>query len=140
MPQFTTEDYWKALILYGLNQATYKIALGKTLLTLCNGGYTKVPWEVLSKEFLEQYKNRLSVIDPMPQQANPARQTRMEQIIRANQAGRLSIEDAISEVGTTAFGDVIYRFHNLGKDESFQGMFYQFTFGVEIMLTEKMHR
>jgi len=28
---FSTEDYWKALILYGLNQATYKIALGKTL-------------------------------------------------------------------------------------------------------------
>jgi hypothetical protein len=52
MIKFETKDYWKALILYGLNQATYKIALGKTLLNLCDQGYTDVPWDVFSKEFL----------------------------------------------------------------------------------------
>jgi hypothetical protein len=34
MSEFTDQDHWKALILYGLSQATYKIALGKTLLSL----------------------------------------------------------------------------------------------------------
>lgn len=38
MQRFTGKDYWKALVLYGLNQATYKIALGKTLLDLCAEG------------------------------------------------------------------------------------------------------
>ena len=28
---YSNRDYWKAIILYGLNNATYKIALGKTL-------------------------------------------------------------------------------------------------------------
>jgi len=32
--KFGNVDYWKAIILYGLNVATYKIALGKTLLEL----------------------------------------------------------------------------------------------------------
>jgi len=29
---FSPQDRWKALVLYGLNTATYKIAFGKTLL------------------------------------------------------------------------------------------------------------
>ena len=29
---FSSSDRWKALVLYGLNTATYKIALAKTLL------------------------------------------------------------------------------------------------------------
>jgi hypothetical protein len=61
MSQFPTQDYWEALILYGLNQATYKIALWKTLISLSQEGHMKIPWDVLSKEFLEQYKNRLLI-------------------------------------------------------------------------------
>lgn len=119
MFEFSAEDYWKALILYGLNQATYKIALGKTLLNLSNEGYSNIPWEVLSKEFLQQYVHRLSQEDPIPQQSIPARQTRMEHIVNSYRTGKLSLDQAIIEVGTSAFGDVIYRFHNLGNDESF---------------------
>jgi hypothetical protein len=78
MTTFTTKDYWKALILYGLNQATYKIALGKTLLSLAEQGQTTVAWERLSKEFFRQYRQRLAEEDPMPQQATPARQMVME--------------------------------------------------------------
>jgi hypothetical protein len=32
--QFNDNDYWKDVILYGLNQATYKIALGKSFIKL----------------------------------------------------------------------------------------------------------
>lgn len=140
MFEFSAEDYWKSLILYGLNQATYKIALGKTLLALSNEGYSNVPWEVLSKEFLQQYVHRLSKEDSMPQQSIPARQTRMEHIVNSHRKGKLSLDQAITEVGTTAFGDVIYRFHNLGNDESFKGIFYQFEFGKQLLLTDELHK
>lgn len=140
MQTFCAKDYWKALILYGLNQATYKIALGKTLLTLANDGQTIVTWEQLSKEFFLQYRQRLVQDDPMPQQATPARQTVMERIVRLHQSGMLSFDQAVQEVGANAFGDVIRRFDNLGNDESFKGKFYRFDFGKELILTDDLHR
>lgn len=139
MTEFTTKDYWKALILYGLNQATYKIALGKTLLSLAEQSLTRVRWEQLSKELFQQYQQRLSN-DPMPQQATPSRQTVMERIVKAHQIGTLSLDQAIQEVGANAFGDVIRRFDNLGNDESFKGKFYRFDFGKELVLTDDLHR
>jgi hypothetical protein len=48
---YSNRDYWKAIILYGLNNATYKIALGKTLLELAERNTTHVAWNVLSEEF-----------------------------------------------------------------------------------------
>ena len=140
MAKFETQDYWKALILYGLNQATYKIALGKALLNLCEQGHTNVPWDVLSREFLQQYIHRLTAGEAMPQQSIPARRTRMEQIVNAVESDKLSVDGAISEVGETAFGDVIHRFPNLGRDESFQGMFYRFDFGKSLTLTDELHK
>ncbi len=139
MIDFSTKDYWKALILYGLNQATYKIALGKTLLSLANSGHTTVSWEVLSREFFLQYQQRLSQDSPMPQQATPTRQTVMERIVALYQVGNFSLEEAVQEVGNNAFGDVIYRFDNLGKDISFKGKFYRFEFGKELILTDELH-
>lgn len=139
MNDFSTKDYWKALILYGLNQATYKIALGKTLLSLANSGQTTVAWESLSREFLVQYQKRLSKESPMPQQAIPSRQTVMERIVACLRSGRLSLEEAIQEVGDNAFGDVINRFDNLGSDESFKGKFYQVDFGKKLILTDELH-
>ena len=70
MTDFNDEDYWRSIIIYGLNQATYKIALGKTLVSLSERNINHVPWDVLSLEFLEQYQKRLNVEEPMPQQAN----------------------------------------------------------------------
>ncbi|MDR3502170.1 MAG: HNH endonuclease domain-containing protein [Legionella sp.] len=139
MSDFTPKDYWKALILYGLNQATYKIALGKTLLTLAKQGLAHVPWEMLSKEFFNQYIQRLSQESAMPQQSIPSRQTVMERIVAQYQSGKLPFDEAIDEVGNKAFGDVIHRFDNLGNDESFKGKFYGFDFGKELVLTDDLH-
>ena len=139
MPQFTDQDSWKALILYGLNQATYKIALGKTLLSLSDQGYTSVPWDVLSHEFLQQYLQRLTPGEAMPQQSNPTRRTKMERIVAELQADKLTLDQAVGEVGRSAFEDVINRFHNLGDDLSFQGKFYRTNFGRTLELTDELH-
>ena len=98
MSIFSNEEYWKSIILYGLNASTYKIALGKTLLTLAQQGQSRVSWENLSLEFLSQYKQRLNVDDPMPQLDNPARKTVMERIVHAHNLN-LSLDEAVSEVG-----------------------------------------
>ena len=139
MSDFSPKDYWQALVLYGLNQATYKIALGKTLLNLSLAGANRVSWEQLSQEFLKQYTTRLSVAEPMPQQSIPSRRTKMEQIIASVNQG-MPQDEAISEVGQNAFGDVIRRFHNLAGVESFQEKFYTFEFGKYIDLTDDLHK
>jgi hypothetical protein len=138
VPDFSAKDCWKALILYGPNQATYKIALGKALLSLSKQNLTKVPWETLSREFFHQYMRRLSTNEPMPQQANPARLTVMERIVRLHQSNKLSLDDAIQRVGANAFGDVILRFDNLPGDSSLKGKFYRFDFGKELILTDDL--
>lgn len=141
MPQhdeFTASDYWKALILYGLNQATYKIALGKTLLSLSAKGFNQVPWDVLAKEFFDQYRTRLDVPDRMPQQATPGRQTAMERIFSTFQL-RQNLDAAVDEVRAAAFEDVIPRFHNLGGMDGIQGKFYRFEFGRYLELTDDLH-
>ena len=137
MSIFSDEEYWKSIVLYGLNASTYKIALGKTLLTLAQQGNSRVSWENLSLEFLSQYKQRLNVDDPMPQLDNPARKTVMERIVHAHNLN-LSLDEAVSEVGKNAFGDVIHRFHNIGDSKEFAGKFYKFQEGKFIELTDSM--
>ena len=60
--RFSNVDYWKAIILYGLNQATYKIALGKTLLELAEKNKSEIDWHLLSKVYFDNYLQRLKVL------------------------------------------------------------------------------
>lgn len=139
MPDFSPADRWKALVLYGLNTATYKIALAKSLLSFCDRGLTVVPWDVLSKEFFDQYLKRLDIESPLPQAGLPGRLTTMERIIQAVKAGAIDRGEAIGRVGDDAFGDVIRRFHNLGRRSDFAGMFYEYDFGKQLVLTDAVH-
>lgn len=140
MSDFSVEDYWRAIILYGLNQATYKIALGKSLITLSGQGKTVFTWDELSAEFLRQYRKRLDVSEPMPQQAIATRRTVMETVVSELRVGRLTETTAIEKVGLNAFNDVIHRFHTvigLGDTES---KFYTVDFGHSIALTDELYR
>jgi hypothetical protein len=135
---FSTQDHWKALVLYGLNTATYKIAFGKTLLKLSAEGTTTVPWEVLSRQFLDQYIARLSVESPMPQLDHPGRVTVMERVVAKCRSGNIGYDQAIEMVGRHAFDDVVPRFQNLGRRSAFTGMFYEFTAGQNLVLTDDL--
>lgn len=135
---FDDSDYWKAIILYGLNQATYKLALGKVLLSFALQQKTLISWEELSSEFFEQYRQRLRVAEPRPQQSIPARQTKMEQILKEYEQERISLSTALERTGNEAFVDVIHRFHRVGDDPSFDGKFYRYNFGRQLELTDAM--
>ena len=138
MAHFDDIDYWKGIVLYGLNQATYKIALGKTLVDLADDGKTTIEWHVLSKAFLDNYVSRLKQSN-LPQQSNPSRQTAMERIVAGMNAGNFTYQQAIVEVGVNAFNDVIPRFQTIGTDKQLAaGKFYHFEFGKQIHLHDSL--
>jgi hypothetical protein len=139
MKDFNDEDFWRSIILYGLNQSTYKIALGKTLISLADQNYTTVKWDILSSEFLKQYQERLNIQEPMPQLADKQKRTFMERAVRKLELGTTDIDETISSVGKEGFNDVIKRFHNIGRSDDFQGKFYSFDFGKSISLTDNLH-
>ena len=138
MNNFTPNDYWKAIVLFGLNNATYKMGLGHTLLNLAKSGKAKVTWDQLAETFFEQYQNRL-IKNPMPQQGNPARLTKMERIVRKLNAGRIDKASAIEQVAREAFDDVVPRFQTIGTDKNIvKNYFYEFNFGRDLTLTDEL--
>lgn len=134
MNKFEDIDYWKGIVLYGLNQATYKIALGKTIIELTSLGKESIEWNQLSKAYLDNYVARLKK-NRFPQQNNPARKTKMERIVDSLESGSIDYSNAISLVETEAFNDVIPRFQTIGTDKEIVGeRFYHFDFGKKLYL------
>ena len=134
MNKFEDKDYWKGIVLYGLNQATYKIALGKTILELATLGKESIDWHQLSKSYLDNYILRLKE-NALPQQNNPARKTKMERIIDSLNKGIIDYSTAVSHVENEAFHDVIPRFQTIGTDKEIVGeKFYHFDFGRKLYL------
>lgn len=112
---FSKEDFWRAIILYGLNQSTYKIALGQSLISLAHKGKNKVSMNELAVDFFDIYFVRLK--KGKPQLAIPHRQTAMERIITKYQIGKISLTEAIEMVEREAFNDVIDRFHTVDRQQ-----------------------
>ena len=137
--KFNDLDYWKAIILYGLNNATYKIALGKTLLDCAREGENILKWEDLSKRFLDHYKIRLDTKVKYPQQSNPKRLTIIERVIYQLKQGKIGIDEAISLVSNRGFKDVIPRFQTIGTDSNIvRNFFYSFKFGKELVIHDSL--
>ena len=109
LSNFSSSDRWKALVLYGLNTATYKIALAKTLLELAQSQQTEVAWSELSTRFFDQYRMRLEANGGMPQSGLAGRRTKMERIVAEFRTGQASEANAIARVGNEAFSYVIPR-------------------------------
>ena len=140
--EFTSTDYWKSLVLYGLNTATYKIALANVLLDFANDGIATIAWEQLSESFFNKYLERLDSDAPLPQQGIVGRQTVMERIVNSYRVKTNDYELAISEVGAKGFNDVIRRFHNLGRAKipELGNMFYEFDFGKSLTIKDSLFK
>jgi hypothetical protein len=111
VPHLDARDYWRAVILYGLNTATYKIALGSCLLDFAANGRSQVSMHDLAEAFFDTYRARLETDKPQLVLRN--RLTVMERIIQRYRAGRLTREQAIDGVEQRAFRDVVPRFHTV---------------------------
>ena len=113
MANSNAKDYWRLLILYGLNTATYKIALGQCLCNFTKSAKTTIPMEMLAKEFFDLYCARLT--NNLPQINNPRRLTVMEQVVAKYKTGQIEYAEAVTYVKNHAFRDVIPRFHTLDR-------------------------
>ncbi|MEN9933501.1 MAG: hypothetical protein RLZZ387_80 [Chloroflexota bacterium] len=125
---------WRAIILYGLNTATYKIALGQCLAAFARAGVTHVSMEMLATAFFDAYRDRLR--SGKPQLDHPNRLTVMERVISQFDLGVLSREAAIAAVARDAFGDVVPRFHTLSGLE-LPARFYHHT-AQGLVLTDSL--
>jgi hypothetical protein len=138
--KFEEVDYWKAIVLYGLNQATYKIALGKTLLELTSQNQTTIDWYTLSESFLDNYLERIG-LNPTPQQSNPSRKTVLERIVTQLNLGVIDKQEAILRVSQEGLNDVIPRFQTIGNDTSLvANRFYQFDHGKKLYLNDSLFK
>lgn len=136
--KFTNEDYLKGIILFGLNTATYKMALAQTLLQAALTGKTELPWHELADLYFNLYLKRLED-NPMPQQGNAHRLTKMERIVKEYQSGAISKDGAVDKVGSTAFGDVVPRFQTIGSDKTIvANRFYEPKMGKKLVLKDSL--
>jgi len=135
---FSNEDFFKGIVLFGLNAATYKMGLAQTLIKASRNQQNEIQWGDLSEHYFDAYLNRLSS-SSMPQQGNPNRLTKMERIVKEHQLGVLSRIEAIQKVGDTAFDDVVPRFQTIGTDKRIvAGHFYEIETGKRLILKDSL--
>ena len=135
---FTNYDWAQAILLYGLNAGTHKIALFKTLSHFYNKKQLTVPWEDLSEQYFKVYFDRLTNY-PRPQQSNPFRRSVQETVFYKLKNNRINYDQAISEIGKDGFNDVIPRFQSFGKDkQTLKNYFYEYDFGKKLTLKDNL--
>src|SRR5262249_12448911 len=98
-----------AIVLYGNNVATYKIALASCLITFAEAAETHMSLHELAAAFFRQYRQRLA--GGQPQLSNAARKTVLERVVEAYDVGDLTEAAAVQGVARPGFGDVLPRFH-----------------------------
>ncbi len=59
----TTEDYWRAIVLFGRNVASYKFALAKSLLEVADGQKSFVKMEDLALPFSRHIAEHIGRVD-----------------------------------------------------------------------------
>jgi 5-methylcytosine-specific restriction endonuclease McrA len=111
--QPTLENYWRAIILFGRNVASYKFALAKSLLEVGQGGQTVIPLSELALPFAKHLAAHLKNAD---KQATSRSSQFLDFCRRFNK--REVTEEQLSEATTRlGFNNVIDAFHVVGNGE-----------------------
>lgn len=107
------ENFWRSIILFGRNTASYKFALAKTLLELAPTGKTLVTWEELAEPFARHITDHLKISD---KQATSTSSNFLECCRRFN-LGEINKEELINSTIKLGFVNVIDAFHIVGNGE-----------------------
>ncbi len=59
MENFTAKDYWRGIVLYGVNASSYKIGLGNLLIDYADKGTQRITLDELSEDFFSLYQGRI---------------------------------------------------------------------------------
>ena len=105
--QPTLENYWRSIILFGRNVASYKFALGMSLLELSHQRKETVSLEDLAEPFARYICNHLA---NAPKQATST-SSRFLNTCRRFNAGEIKKEDLLVSTTKLGFNNVIDAFH-----------------------------
>jgi hypothetical protein len=107
------DNYWRAIILFGRNVASYKFALGKTLLETAQQGKPFVPLAELARPFAWHIAEHLKLADK--QATSPSSQFLAS--CRKLNRGEMSEEELADVTVRLGFNNVIDAFHLVGNTE-----------------------
>jgi len=113
------EDYWRAIILFGRNVATYKFALAKSLLELKPQSGQLVTLDELAVPFSLNLAEHLAVVD---KQATSSSSKFLDGCRQYN-AGELNQNELVDLTIKMGFNNVIDAFHIVGRQETPQRFF-----------------
>ncbi len=105
--QPTLENYWRSIILFGRNVASYKFALGKSLLDLAQQGKEIVTLDELAEPFSRNVCEHLQLAD---KQAT-SKSSRFLHACRKFNAGETKKEELLEATAKLGFNNVIDAFH-----------------------------
>jgi hypothetical protein len=103
----TIENYWRAIILFGRNVASYKFALGKSLLELSQEGQTQISLEELAEPFSRHLCEHLQVADKQ----GTSQSNRFLEARRKYNAAEIKKEELVATTKKLGFQNVIDAFH-----------------------------
>jgi hypothetical protein len=109
----TPENYWRAVILFGQNVASYKFALAKSLIELSAAGKEAVSLEDLAEPFSRHIVEHLGAA---PKQATSA-SSRFLEACREFARGKLGKDELIGRTAKLGFNNVINAFHIVNRGE-----------------------
>jgi hypothetical protein len=109
----STESYWRSIILFGRNVASYKFALGKALLELVDKEKTSVTLEELSLPFAKHITNHLRISDKQGTFSS----SRFLDACRKFNQGEINGEDLRKITVKHGFENVIDAFHHVNQDD-----------------------
>lgn len=108
------EDYWRSIILFGKNSASYKFALARSLLELAPGGKSIITLEELAEPFARNLCEHLSLV---PKQTTSPSSKYLRTCQDFN-AGIISREQLIEATVKLGFDCVIDAFHKVNHVET----------------------
>lgn len=106
-------DYWRGIVLFGANVASYKFALAKSLLELCPPAGSLVKLTDLAPVFSRHIREHLRIAD---KQITSSRSQFLD-ACRAFNTGRISETELLDKTIRFGFNNVIDAFHIVGRTE-----------------------
>lgn len=131
------ESYWRSIILFGRNVASYKFALSKSLLELADEGKTEVSLEELAVPYS---RHLCEHVEKAPKQATSNSSTFISACDKYNK-GEISYDRLISTTVSNGFNNVIDAFHNVNQSV-LPIKFYEKDYSgskKKIILTDEIH-
>lgn len=109
----TLDNYWRAVILFGLNVASYKFALAKSLLEIDKQAGELIPLQELAVPFSRH------VCDHLQKEAkqSTSRSSRFLQACERFNQGESTQEQLVDATVRLGFNNVIDAFHNVNQQE-----------------------